>query len=166
VVLAGAPAATAAAQTQPEGAAVTQVRLETPAPAAGAESSAAPLKQDATSTASASDAGDDLRAFGYAALVFGGLCLTTSALTLAQALDRASVVDRECSGGHCSDAGEQADRERRAYVAVSAVSLALGVLSTGAGIYLVWRAPDGTQVVAARPMLGPRAAGLSLAGAF
>jgi hypothetical protein len=154
-----------AQQAQPQPVAPPPPPPVVEAPASAAPSAPPVAQQDGAPRAAA--AGDDQRAFGYAALVLGGLSLTTSAITFAMALDRKTIVDRECPGGRCNDEGFEAKQEGTTFVTVGAVSLGMGVLSTAAGIYLLWTAPDGApQTVSAQPLIGPGVAGVTLRGAL
>jgi hypothetical protein len=113
------------------------------------------------------DEGAAQRTFGVIAVATGGAALLTSAVSFGLAVERKLVVDKHCPRDDCDETGAAAARSGRDFVTVSLISLAVGVVGSAAGLYLLWTAPDADSAsLGAAPWLSGDVVGARIAGSL
>lgn len=93
----------------------------------------------------------------YSTLGLGAGALITSGIAGAFALDRKATVDAECDANrkNCSEAGIAAGDSGSDLLTVAGVGLAVGVVASATGLYLLWTTPDAKTGIVVQPGLQP-----------
>ncbi len=103
------------------------------------------------------------RTIAYVLLGAGALSLLAAAVSSALVIDRLNTVSDHCNGGGCDASGLAASESGKPLYVVALSALGVGVATAGTGTALLLTEPKpGPRSLALRPVLGPRAFGVSL----
>jgi hypothetical protein len=134
---------------------------------AAAPVSTPPARSETVSTSSTFAPRDPSRALAYGALGIGGAALVFGAVAGVKVLASKSTVDERCNAvsRRCDPEGLDAASAGRTWAVLSPVALAVGVLGTSVGAYLLVRSSgDRRGAVAVHPLVTGGGGGLMLGG--
>jgi hypothetical protein len=106
------------------------------------------------------------RTLGYWLLAAGGTGLAAGAVVSGFAVDRAATVNKHCDELGCNQAGLDASRQGKNFVAIAIYCFAIGIAGVGSGAHLLLSTPLPDRGVSAVPAHPSKATSVSISGEF